>query len=111
MTTIIKINGLDVEMSDALPTKPGAYWWVPGPESSETVFQLAFNEGKPIAVRGEYFQPIVVAGLYSTSPLVPAVEVEKAYKEGYMDRVNDYQSEVEETFTKCRAKRVTEGGE
>ena len=81
MKTIIPINGLDVEFSDQKPTRPCACYQ----------FRLGWSEPKLISVR-RLHRGILIGGGSSledydenfvwSAPLVPAVEVEKAWQEG-----------------------------
>ena len=105
-TTIIPINGLDVKFSDVKPTRPGAYWWLPPGSTNPDVIQLF-----EIPAVSEFD-----SGLWS-APLVPTVEVEKAYREGFYDGsagMNINSTELiaaqSEDYSKSRARRVVEGG-
>lgn len=122
MNTVIKINGLDVEMSQQVPKSHGAYWWAHriGPQCTSLKLRYVFNPCSDVLIdRESDWQPQDVGGWWSTSPLVPAVEVEKAWMDGaeYGDlsrlayeRGGDFDP-IQTAYANSRAKRVTEGGE
>lgn len=80
MKTTIPINGLDVEFSDKKPTRAGAYWWSFGPNLAMPVSLNTTSSGLVVSWNNQNIEHW--SGLWSTSPLVPAVEVEKAWQEG-----------------------------
>lgn len=81
MKTTIPINGLDVEFSDKKPTRAGAYWWSFGPNLAMPVSLNTTSSGLVVSWNNQNIEHW--SGLWSTSPLVPAVEVEKAWEEGW----------------------------
>lgn len=123
MNTVIKINGLDVEFSGKVPTKPGVYWWSDGEgqmlETTHVIINENGNASAKDCVDLMWRDCVEWPGIWSTSPLVPAVEVEKAWTDGaeYGDlsrlayeRGGDFDP-IQTAYAKSRAKRVTEGGE
>lgn len=115
MTTVIKINGLDVEFSEKVPTKPGVYWWKAEETDYGMIRQVTLStSGELCCIFGAMHGSRVrmIGGLWS-SPLVPAVEVARAYAESQNDLHAELQKDFANPFTyeKSRAKRVAEGGE
>lgn len=106
MNTVIKINGLDVEFSDKVPTKPGAYYRVrDGGTIPEIEDVYATKTGRLVVHLYGVVAVDTCGGRWSTSPLVPAAEVQRAYFEGDRDCIR------KSPFSDSRARRVTEGGE
>ena len=97
MKTVIKINGLDVEFSDKVPEKPGAYYFLASKQAHPSTALICHPRLWKDA-----------GGLWSTSPLVPAVEVEKAYDEGAEDMRS---KDINRTWADSRARAIAEGGE
>jgi len=111
MSTVIKINGLDVEFSEKVPDRSGVYLFI---RSSK---QMRFDVC-PAMVKSDnhdgrlyvFDEPLSYhVGLWSTSPLVPAVEVEMAYREA-IEEAPSLEGWAT-SWDNSRAKRVTEGGE
>ena len=109
MTNTIKINGLDVEFSEKVPTREGVYWWIEDAHDTSPMCRriVMFREGLcDWRGSGSVAQ---LGGLWS-APLVPAVEVEKAfYEHSEMSSYTDGNIGPGELFVGSRAKRVTEG--
>lgn len=79
MKTTIPIHGIPVEFSDERPTKPGAYWHTMDNGQEPYIVTVTEKYGN-YAIE----QLHIYKGLWSTSPLVPAVEVGSAFTEGHM---------------------------
>jgi hypothetical protein len=109
-TTTIKINGLDVEFSEKAPNRIGPYWWCYRIGSVLRLREVFNPCGDVLIDRESDWQPEDAGGLWSTSPLVPAVEVSKAHAEGCSDGGKTCDKGRSDWNT-SRAKRVTEGGE
>lgn len=110
MNTVIKINGLDVEFSEQVPTVAGARWGKTD-KGRILLYDVALNQlGELVCWYGGCEVSLSRPGfIWSTSPLVPAVEVERAWEEGFSTGSN-VGSELGDWRT-SRARRVTEGGE
>lgn len=112
MNTVIKINGLDVEFSDKVPTRPGVYWVKPKdkyPITHPRLCTVLTHCGRMYEDCGELDPCGIPQGvLWSTSPLVPAVEVERAYDEEAEDMRS---KDINRNWAGSRACAVTEGGE
>lgn len=116
MNTVIKINGLDVEFSEKVPTRAGAYWRVyaaPAVRAARLIeVRPRWQDGTLTPFLGEKdLGRINIKGyLWSTSPLVPAVEIRHAWMEAR--ELNPDEPEYARwDWDESRAKRVTEGGE
>ena len=122
MTTTIRINGLDVEFSEQVPTRAGPRWWTRriGPDSTSLRVKDIWNPCSDVLIDRETdLQPKDIGGLWSTSPLVPAVEVEKlkkevsyAWSEGYNAALNEtvkHKIPVGTCWEVSRARKVVEG--
>lgn len=104
MTTIIKINGLDVEFSDNVPTRAGFWLW--SKDVNTTIYPTrVWQAGHMFASSelGSYTCVDDIGGIWSTSPLVPAVEVQRGYIEGHTSCIGRI------PYNDSRAKRVVEG--
>ena len=111
MKTTIKINNLDVEFTDEVPTRAGVYWWTRrvGSESTSLHVKDIWNPcGEMLMDRITNKEPLEIGGLWS-STLVPVTEVEKAYDEGSNDTEEPLGRNAERRWEKSRAKRVVEG--
>lgn len=124
MKTTININGLDVEFSDQKPTRPGVYWHTDDVENEPTPMWVHDHTIHKLIAQWGNHAVASLDGLWSTSPLVPAVEVEKAYREGYVeqflknppmpkhmgqDMCSEARAASNKAYSKGRARRVVEG--
>lgn len=80
MTTTININGLDVEFSEKVPTRAGFWLWTQ--DVNRTIYPTrVWQEGHMFASSelGSCTCIDDIGGLWSTSPLVPAVGLNNNY--------------------------------
>lgn len=106
----IKINGLDVEFTDDVPTKAGDFYAIDArlETRSMTSDYVSILRVKP--VHGVY----VVGHLQQfnylwSAPLVPVTEVFRAYREGREDCQIQFEEPIKDWYDDSRAKRVVEG--
>ena len=109
MKTTIQINGLLVEFTDEVPTKPGAYWWLLHADSTSVVIVELWESSSGFIAYPTDQIPSEMCGLWS-APLVPVTEVERAWEEARRDDPNDDEC-WDVGYNESRAKRVVEGGE
>lgn len=112
MKHTIKINNLDVEFTDEVPTKPGAYWCMERGRSEPELVRVTHKGATLVgAISGAMTDTPLsnVSGLWS-APLVPVTEVKKAWEEARRDDPNDDEC-WDVGYNESRAKRVVEGGE
>lgn len=108
MTKTIKINGLDVEFSEKVPKREGVYWWIEDSHDTSPMCRriAMFREGLcDWRGSGSVEQ---LGGLWS-APLVPVVDVERAYREAIAEAPGIVGWDT--SWNESRAKRVTEGGQ
>ena len=114
MTTTI--NG--ITFTDTPPSKAGAYWCILNGDENHTVVRPSLREifnpvGDVLIDRRSDWKPKDIARLWSAC-LVPADEVEKAYKEGYHEHLFQVTDEstlhgVNAGYEHSRARRVANG--
>lgn len=96
------------------PTKPGAYWWRINRDDPSPDLVHAYPCGRSLV-----FASLISSGDDRTvhiggewcGPLVPADEVEKAFKEGLQTRIDYDGGSLEQLYEASRARRVVEGEE
>jgi hypothetical protein len=106
-----------MKFSDTPPTKPGAYWWKSSVRSlhqlvelnSNGWFMMTFGMVSPSEIKSR-------CGGFWSNRLIPAEEVENAYREGeHMGWVKYSESsdgrERSKDYSESRAMRVMEGTE
>ena len=99
------------------PTKPGAYWWRFSTLDVALLCQIVLLEDNRLYSRSHNGTALVSEmGGEWCGPLVPAEEVEKAYKEGWHEHLFQVTEEstlhgVRAGYEASRARRVTEGEE
>jgi hypothetical protein len=96
MTKTIKINGLDVEFSEKVPTRDGVYWVLYGVFFHTCAVENGYVDGTGT-------MPSETNYLWSAA-LVPAVEVRKAWAESWECGANDGPN-----YEESRARKVVEG--
>ena len=94
--------------TDKPPTRAGAYWWKDNQYALEHLALVVDTGNGRLAKYGCPLSGFDLSGLWC-GPLVPAEEVEKAYKEGVKTALNSPPYNGADWWTNSRAKRVMEG--
>lgn len=117
-TKTININGLDVEFTDAPPTKPGVYWAAVIKPYEFDVYVVYEHtcDGKTTLMGkgGGLAMPVDKLNGFWSGPLIPADEVEMAWTSGFscgQAHMEDGPKSlgVTEYWNNSRARRVVEG--
>lgn len=96
--------------SKTLPNKPGAYW-IRHPEPYTTgrgLVEVVHNNAGVLVVRETLFSLEHYSNREWCGPLVPANEIERAWREGF-NWVNYNLPGSEAAWSESRAKKVMEG--
>lgn len=90
------------------PKKPGAFWWRSHRWDKEPILIKCYERDGLLIDDGSFESPSKAGGEWC-GPLVPAEEVEKAWREGFHDRTYAEEQYADRMFLKSSAKQVVEG--